>query len=185
MKKKKINGIGEDNLRVKALREMREKPKYPHINYDDKKQVKITLKERDDILQLYKSGYSITQIAKAYHVWYTTIKAIVDPEWRNKRIKHKMGYYKEKRKDPLFRKKLHKLKTIWLQERQKKDPKVGEWVRKTHLRLPSYNQKYGIRSEKYKHPESRLQKQKRLDNVKNNRGFRNFIKSTEKIITKQ
>ncbi len=71
-----------------------EKPEYPRLPYNANRNRKILDWEDADIKKQYAEGKTITYLAKKYKVYWTTIKAHVDENYRINKVKKEIEAHK-------------------------------------------------------------------------------------------
>lgn len=150
---------------------------YPRLKKDMWETVKIRLTEYNKIKHLYNTGIKIIKIAEVYHVHPTTIKRIVDPQYKKniykKNAKRKSFlWYNDKN----FRKRSQRLNHEYIKRRKNQDNQFHEWNNK--LRLKFYHDNEEELREKAR--------QYYRNNIKNRLKYREhyYIKNKKKILSK-
>lgn len=116
--------------------------KYPKKPKDIWDSVKITQKEHENILRMYKNGLSMSYLADKYHVHRCTIRYHVDDEYRERVIKSSNEKVRRKLADPIEKQKILERAKI-IHRKQLNDPKWVAWKKSytNYRRLPYIEQK--------------------------------------------
>ena len=102
---------------------------YPTIPYDEKKSVKITRQQEDEIRTLHANGLSINRLSKMYHVTRFCIKYHLDDEWKQKRIDYIVKFgMKKYYSDPIYRQRVIDTAVERHKRMKKEDPKYKKWA---------------------------------------------------------
>lgn len=132
--------------------------KYPKMNRDDWRSVKLKQKDIDQIRDLYQNqGYNKNQLANLYGVSWMTIRRWVDEDFRLDMLQYNNDYRKERIKDEKYRKHIYNISMI-NRKTAKNSKMVANYQKQTHLTKhlsPKQHAQKLAASEVYreKHPE--------------------------------